>query len=76
MLREYKRLIEQGSEDLANLAEQVSDCDTAKHGGDLGWFAANFMQPEFEAAVLKLDEGQLSDIVETASGVHLIMRTG
>ena len=54
----------------------MSDCDTAKHGGDLGWFAANYMQPEFEAAVLELEEGQVSDVVETASGVHLIMRTG
>ena len=51
MLREYKKMIEQGKEDLATLAEQVSDCDTAKHGGDLGWFAANYMQPEFEEAV-------------------------
>ena len=55
---------------------QVSDCDTAKHGGDLGWFAANYMQPEFEAAVLALEVDQLSGIVETASGVHLIQRTG
>ena len=76
MLREYKRLIENGSEDLADLAKQVSDCDTAKHGGDLGWFAANYMQPEFEEAVLALEEGELSDVVETASGVHLILRTG
>ena len=76
MLHEYKRLVEGGSEDLAALAEQVSDCDTAKHGGDLGWFAANYMQPEFEEAVLALEEGQLSDVVETASGVHLILRTG
>ena len=83
MLKEYKKLIEEGKEDLATLAEQVSDCDTAKHGGDLGWFAANYMQPEFEAAVLALrppeesgGEGELSDVVETASGVHLILRTG
>ena len=76
MLREYKRLIENGSEELSSIAQEVSDCDTAKHGGDLGWFAANYMQPEFEAAVLELEEGQVSDVVETASGVHLIMRTG
>ena len=76
MLIEYKRLIESGGEDLESLAGEVSDCDTAKHGGDLGWFAANYMQPEFEAAVLALEEGQLSDPVETASGVHLILRTG
>jgi len=82
MLKSYKKMIEEGKEDLATLAEQVSDCDTAKHGGDLGWFAANYMQPEFEAAVMELaaptddEEGELSDIVETASGVHLIQRTG
>jgi len=82
MLRDYKRMIEDGKEDLATLAEAVSDCDTAKHGGDLGWFAANYMQPEFEEAVLALRppeddaEGELSDVVETASGVHLIQRTG
>jgi hypothetical protein len=34
------------------------------------------MQPEFEEAVLQLEEGQLSDVIETASGVHLILRTG
>ena len=57
-------------------AWQVSDCDTAKHGGDLGWFAANYMQPEFEEAVLQLDVDELSDVVYTASGAHLILRTG
>ena len=77
-----KKMIEEGKEDLATLAEQVSDCDTAKHGGDLGWFAEKYMQPEFEEAVLALrpptdeEEGELSDVVETASGVHLIQRTG
>lgn len=55
---------------------QVSDCDTAKHGGDLGWFAADYMQPEFEEAVLALKVGELSDVVHTASGAHLILRTG
>ena len=55
---------------------QVSDCDTAKHGGDLGWFAANYMQPEFEEAVLALEVGELSGVIQTASGAHLILRTG
>ena len=60
----------------AGRARQVSDCDTAKHGGDLGWFAANYMQPEFEEAVLQLDVNELSGVVQTASGAHLILRTG
>jgi hypothetical protein len=82
LLKKYKKMIEEGKKDIATLAEAFSDCDTAKHGGDLGWFAAKYMQPEFEEAVLALraptddEEGELSDIVETASGVHLIQRTG
>ena len=57
-------------------AGQVSDCDTAKHGGDLGYFASGYMQPEFEEAVLKLTVNELSGVVKTASGAHLILRTG
>ena len=47
-----------------------------RQGGDLGWFTAGYMQQEFEDAVMELEVGQLSGIVETASGLHLILRTG
>ena len=71
-----RRMIEGGESELDDLAREISDCDTSKHGGDLGWFAANYMQPEFEKATLDLEVGQLSDVIETASGLHLIQRTG
>ena len=76
MLAKFRAQIERGEGDVAGFAETHSDCDTAKHGGDLGWFAANYMQPEFEEAVLALEVGQLSQVVTTASGLHLIQRTG
>jgi len=55
---------------------QVSDCGSAKQGGDLGEFGPGQMQKPFEDAVLALAVGQLSGPVWTDSGVHLILRTG
>jgi NIMA-interacting peptidyl-prolyl cis-trans isomerase 1 len=42
----------------------------------LGFFGKGEMQAEFEQASFALENGQVSDIVETASGLHLIERTG
>lgn len=43
-------------------------------GGDRGFFGRGDMQKEFEEAAFKLNKGEVSGIVETASGVHLIQR--
>uniref|UniRef100_A0A1I7UGX3 Peptidyl-prolyl cis-trans isomerase n=1 Tax=Caenorhabditis tropicalis TaxID=1561998 RepID=A0A1I7UGX3_9PELO len=56
------------------LAKQFSDCSSAKRGGDLGVFKRRQMQKAFEDASFRLDVGQMSDIVDTDSGVHLIYR--
>jgi len=58
------------------LAKTESDCSSAKRGGDLGYFGRKKMQPAFEKASFGLRVGQLSDIVDTSSGVHLILRLG
>ena len=76
LLLAWKRAIDLGEQEIAELAREHSDCDTAEQGGDLGWFAAGYMQQEFEDAVMDLEVGQLSEVVETASGLHLILRTG
>lgn len=57
------------------LAKEESDCSSAKRGGDLGVFGRGKMRPEFEHAAFALDVGQLSGLVDTSSGVHIIIRT-
>lgn len=58
------------------LARTESDCSSAKRGGDLGFFGRRKMQPAFEKASFALQIGELSDIVETSSGVHIVLRIG
>ncbi|WFD18022.1 peptidylprolyl isomerase [Malassezia caprae] len=56
-------------------ATNPSDCSSARSGGDLGSFGRGQMQRPFEEAAFALPVGQMSDVVETDSGVHLILRT-
>lgn len=55
-------------------ARENSDCGSAKKGGDLGCFGTGRMQKPFEEAAFGLKIGEMSEIVETESGVHLIFR--
>jgi len=57
------------------LASEHSDCPSAKKGGDLGLFERGKMQPTFEKAVEDTSVDELSGVVDTDSGVHLIYRT-
>ena len=74
-MTEYRAKVQSKEASLADLAEKYSDCSSAKRGGDLGFFTRGAMQKPFEDAAFELDVGQLSDIVETDSGVHIIHRT-
>lgn len=59
--------------DFAVLAKQVSqDEATRDNGGDLGWFPRNVMPPEFETAAFALQPGQVSGVVSTQLGLHII----
>ncbi|XP_062225127.1 peptidyl-prolyl cis-trans isomerase Pin1-like isoform X1 [Phragmites australis] len=64
-----------GEAAFADLAARHSDCSSARRGGDLGTFGRGQMQKPFEDATFALKVGELSDIVDTDSGVHIILRT-
>jgi peptidyl-prolyl cis-trans isomerase NIMA-interacting 1 len=61
---------------LEELARTESDCSSFKRGGDLGFFGPKKMQPPFEDAAFTLNINELSGIVETSSGVHILLRVG
>lgn len=48
------------------------DPGSAKKGGEIGLAGRGELYPEFEAVAFKLDEGEISDIVETKAGFHII----
>ncbi|MFT2007439.1 peptidylprolyl isomerase [Pontibacter sp. 13R65] len=71
-LEEIKARIVAG-EDFATLAKQFSDdVGSAQEGGELGFFKRKELVPEYEATALKLEPGQLSNVVESQFGFHLI----
>jgi parvulin-like peptidyl-prolyl isomerase len=64
-----------GGADFADIARDNSDCPSGAQGGDLGMFGRGQMVPEFETATFAMEVGDLSDVVETDFGYHLIQRT-
>lgn len=75
-LKQYRQQITDKKTTFAELASKESDCSSARAGGDLGEFGRGQMQKPFEDATYGLKVGQLSDVVDTESGVHIILRTG
>lgn len=57
------------------LAKTRSTDATASRGGDIGYFRKGQLVPDFEKACLKLSVGQLSDVVHTQFGYHVIKLT-
>ena len=64
----------QKGEKFANVAKQISLCPSGKRGGDLGTFGRGKMVREFEQAAFTLQKGQVSPIVKTKFGYHIIRR--
>ena len=63
-------------EKFADLAKEKSiDTSTAQKGGDLGTFGQGRMVPDFERAAFALKQGEVSDVVKTQYGYHVIMVT-
>lgn len=65
----------QAGEDFAALAMETSTGPSASQGGDLGYFSRGMMVPEFEQAAFALGVGEISDVVESQFGYHVIKVT-
>ncbi len=62
-------------EDFGQLAQVYSDDVTAQNGGDLGYFKRGELLPEFERVTVNLEPGQVSGLVRTKVGFHIIKVT-
>ncbi|MDD2600743.1 MAG: peptidylprolyl isomerase [Kiritimatiellae bacterium] len=59
----------------ADEAAEHSMCPSGKEGGSLGWFSRGMMVPEFDSSVFAMNVGDVSEVVETQFGYHLIFKT-
>lgn len=73
--KEVKQKLDEGA-DFAELAKEYStDPGSAQNGGDLDWFGAGMMVPEFEEAAYSLEVNEISEPVQSTHGFHIIKVT-
>ena len=71
-LADIRQRIASGKTDFASAARENSQDGSAAQGGDLGWAGPGMFVPEFEEAMNRLGDGQISSPVVSRFGVHLI----
>lgn len=72
--KEILQKLKEGA-DFGQLARQYSKDPSKERGGDIGYFAKGQLMPEIEDACFKLEVGQVSDIIKTQFGYHIIKLT-
>ena len=72
LLEELRERIVDLGEDFSELAGKYSDDGSARAGGDLGWAKRGRYVPEFEAAAFRLEKDEVSPVIESMFGFHII----
>jgi len=60
--------------DFAEEAKKNSDCPSGQQGGSLGWFGRGMMVPEFDKAAFEMKKGEVSGVITTQFGYHVIYK--
>ncbi len=68
-----ERIVKDGG-DFAEEAKKNSDCPSGQEGGSLGWFGRGMMVPEFDKVAFEMKKSDISDIVTTQFGYHIIYK--
>ena len=76
VMRAVQQQIKDENEPFADLARQFSEDPSSKSaGGDIGFFGRGQLSPLYEQAAFSMKVGEISDLVQTSFGFHLIMVT-
>ena len=75
-LEEIRQMIVDSTLAFEDAARRFSQDGSARGGGDLGWTKRGKFVPEFEAAAYNLEPGEVSEVVESEFGYHLIKQVG
>jgi len=73
-IKEIRERIVSGKSDFAAEAKEHSDCPSGSEGGSLGWFGRGMMVPEFDRCAFEMKKGEVSGVVTTQFGYHIIYK--
>ena len=73
-IKAIRERIVSGKSDFAAEAKEHSDCPSGAEGGSLGWFGRGMMVPEFDKVAFEMKKGEVSGVVSTQFGYHIIYK--
>ena len=74
-INDIRERILAGTKTFESEAAEHSTCPSGKEGGSLGWFGRGMMVPEFDGEAFAMKIGDISGIIETQFGYHIIKKT-
>ena len=73
-IKAIRERIVSGGADFAEEAKKNSGCPSGQEGGSLGWFGRGMMVPEFDKVAFEMKKGEVSGVVSTQFGYHIIYK--